>query len=140
MSKMIFVNLPVTDLAVSTRFYEAIGCAKNGQFSNHQASSMVWSDAIYFHLLTHDFFSTFISKPVADARATCQVLLCLTRDSRDGVDALVEAAAAAGGKADVREPLDMGFMYNRTFQDPDGHVFEIVWMDPAAMPAQDAAG
>lgn len=135
MSKMIFVNLPVSDLARSTRFYEAIGCQKNEQFSDHQASSMVWSDVITFQLLTREYFATFTSKPVADAQASCQVLLCLTRDSRDEVDAIAGAAAASGGKADVRDVMDMGWMYNRAFADPDGHVFEAVWMDMGAAAA-----
>ena len=133
MSKMIFVNLPVADIAASTRFYEAIGCQKNEQFSDHQAASMVWSDTITFQLLSRDYFSTFISRPVADARQSCQVLLALTQDSREAIDSIADAAASAGGKADIRDPMDMGWMYNRAFQDPDGHVFEAVWMDMEAM-------
>ena len=134
-TKMIFVNLPVRDLAAATRFYEAIGCSKNAQFSNDVAASMVWSETITFMLLTHGFFSTFTKKPIADAKATTEVLLCLSRDSREDVDVITEAAAAAGGKADIRERQDMGFMYSRAFEDPDGHVFEPMWMDVAAMPA-----
>lgn len=133
MPKMIFVNLPVKDLAAATRFYKAIGCEQNLQFSNDQAAMMVWSDTISFMLLTHDYFSTFTSKRIPDAHQTCEVLLCLSRDSREDVDAITKAAAAAGGKADVRPPQDMGFMYSRAFQDPDGHVFEPVWMDMSAM-------
>jgi hypothetical protein len=131
---MIFVNLPVKDLAAATRFYEAIGCRKNAQFSDDKASSMVWSDTITFQLLTRDYFATFIARPVADAHQTCQVLLALTRDSRDEVDAIAKAAASAGGKADVRAVMDMGWLYNRAFADPDGHVFEAVWMDMSAVP------
>jgi len=137
MSKMIFVNLPVKDLAASTRFYEAIGCEKNEQFSDHRAASMAWSDIITFQLLTRDYFATFTPKPVADAQATSEMLICLARDSREEVDALTKTAATVGGKADIRDPLDMGFMYNRAFEDPDGHVFEVVWMDPAGIPAGD---
>ena len=136
MAKTIYVNLPVTDLAASTRFFEAIGCERNEQFSDHQASSMVWSDTITFHLLSRDYFSTFTPKKIADAHATSEVLLALTRDSREQVDAIVEAAAATGGKADIRAPMDMGWLYNRTFEDPDGHVFEAVSVDMAAMPAE----
>lgn len=132
MSKMIFVNLPVKDLAASTRFYEAIGCQKNAQFSDDKASSMVWSDAITFQLLTREYFATFSPRPVADAQKTCQVLLALSQDSRRAVDTVVGEAAAAGGKADVREPQDMGFMYNRVIEDPDGHVLEMAWMDMEA--------
>ncbi len=134
MTKMIFVNLPVADLAVSTRFYEAIGCQKNGQFSNDKAACMVWSESITFMLLTHGFFSTFTPKQIADAGRTCEVLICLSRDSRDEVDAITDAAAAAGGTADIRPPTDMGFMYGRSFEDPDGHVFEPMWMDVTQMP------
>lgn len=133
MPKMVFVNLPVADLAAATRFYEAIGCTKNPQFSDDNASSMVWSDEIVFMLLKRDYFQTFTTRPVADAKAATGVLIALSRDSRAEVDAIVEAAAGAGGKADPRPAQDMGFMYQRTFEDPDGHVFEPVWMDPAAV-------
>ena len=135
MPKMIFVNLPVKDLAAAIRFYKAIGCEQNLQFSDEKAAMMVWSETISFMLLTHEYFGTFTTKRIPDAQQTCQVLLCPSRDSREDVDAITEAAAAAGGKADVRPPIDMGFMYNRAFQDPDGHVFEPVWMDMAAAQA-----
>ena len=130
--KMIFVNLPVKDLAASIRFYEAIGCVKNEQFSNEQSAGMIWSDTITFQLLTHEYFATFTSKQIADAQKTCEVLLALSRDSREDVDAITQAAAANGGKADVRAPQDLGFMYSRAFSDPDGHTFEPAWMDMAA--------
>lgn len=140
MADMIFVNLPVADLAASTRFYEALGCRKNEQFSDDKASSMVWSDTITFQLLTRDYFATFTPKPVADARASSQALLCLSRDSRKQVAALAAAVGKAGGKADLRAPIDLGFLYNRAVEDPDGHMLELVWLDPAAaMPAQEAA-
>lgn len=130
--KMIFVNLPVSDLGVSTRFFEALGCRKNDQFSGETSSSMVWSDQITFQLLTRDYFQTYTAKPVGRAQESCQVMLALSADSRDAVDALVEAAAAAGGAADPRDPMDMGFMYNRAVEDPDGYVFELIWMNPDA--------
>ncbi|MFC6487511.1 VOC family protein [Nitratireductor sp. GCM10026969] len=133
MPKMLFLNLPVKDLAAATRFYEAIGCTKNEQFSDHRSASMVWSDTIVFQLLTHDYFATFTPKPIADSKTTSGMLIALSRDSREEVDAIAEAAAAAGGRADVQERQDMGFMYVRTFEDPDGHVFEPMWMDPAAV-------
>ena len=133
MSKMIFINLPVKDLAASTRFYEAIGCVKNEQFSDHNASSMVWSETIVFQLLARNHYATFTDKPIADAHAANAMLLALSRDSREEVDAIVQAAAGAGGKADVREPQDLGFMYLRTFEDPDGHTFEPAWMNMEAM-------
>lgn len=129
MAKAIFLNLPVKDLAVSTAFYQAIGCVKKEDFSNDDASSMVWSDTITFQLLRHDYYKTFTAKPVADAHATNGMLIALSRESREEVDAMVDAAIKAGGQADVREPQDLGFMYLRTFADPDGHVFEPAYMD-----------
>jgi uncharacterized protein len=135
MPKLIFVNLPVKDLAAATRFYEAIGCEKNTQFSDENASSMSWSETITFQLLTHEFYATFTRKPIADAHNASAALFALSRDSREEVDSIVEAAAKAGGKADVRELQDLGFMYVRTFEDPDGNVFEPMWMDVSAMKA-----
>jgi uncharacterized protein len=134
MTKMIFVNLPVRDLAAATRFYEAIGCKKNPQFSDEKSSSMVWSDTITFQLLTHDYFKTYLTKPLADARTSTGVLFALSQDSRAAVDAVVEAAAKHGGKPDIREPQDHGFMYLRSFEDPDGHVFEPAFMDMSQFP------
>jgi hypothetical protein len=129
---MIFVNFPVKDLAASIRFYAGIGCEQNHQFSNDQAAMMVWSDTISFMLLTHEYFATFAPAPIADASKATGVLIALSRDSREDVDSITEAAAAAGGTADVRELQDLGFMYSRAFADPDGHVFEPMWMDVAA--------
>lgn len=142
MAKMIFVNLPVTDLARAEAFYAAIGCTRNPQFSNDQAAMMVWSDTISFMLLTHDFYQGFTSRMIADAHATNEVLIALSRDSRAEVDAIAEAAIGAGGK-EHRETQDMGFMYSRSFEDPDGHVFEPMWMDVeaalSAMPQHEPA-
>lgn len=132
MTKMIFLNLPVKDVAASTRFYEAIGCTRNDKFSNEEAAMMVWSDTIAFQLLTPAYFSTFSPRPVADAASASGFLVALSCDDREAVDAMTEAAAAAGGRADIREPQDMGFMYVRTFEDPDGHIFEPAWMDMSA--------
>ena len=135
MTKMIFVNLPVADVAASTAFYEAIGMEKDLRFSNEQASAMQWSDTISFMILHRDFYATFTSKQIADARKTSEVLLCLSQDSRAAVDAITEAALAAGGK-EPRDPQDMGFMYGRSFEDLDGHIFEPMFMDmDAAMAA-----
>lgn len=137
MTKMIFVNLPVTDLGAATRFYETIGCVKNEQFSNDDAACMVWSETITFQLLARDYFASYAPRPISDAHQATEMLLCLSRDSKADVDAIAEAAAATGGRADLRDPTDLGFLYNRAFQDPDGHVFEAVWMDMnAAMGAQ----
>lgn len=136
MPKMIFVNLPVADLAAATRFYEAIGCTKNADFSDDNAASMAWSEEIIFMLLKRDYFSTFTSKPIADAHKAAAVLVALSQESREAVDAITEAAGRAGGKADVREPQDMGFMYSRAFEDPDGNIFEPVWMNMEAAMAE----
>lgn len=132
MAKMIFVNLPVADVAISTAFYESLGMVKDPRFSNEVASSMQWSDAIVFMILDKGFFATFTPKTIADATTTTEVLIALTMDSRAEVDAIVEKAGAAGGTSDVRPVQDMGFMYSRAFADPDGHMFEPVHMDEAA--------
>ena len=139
MSRMIFVNLPVTDLVHSVRFYEAIGGRKEPKFSNEHAAMIVLSDAINVMLLTHPFYSSFTAKPIADAHQTSQVILCLSADSREAVDTMIEAAAAAGGRIDVglkQEPVPL--MYGRDFEDPDGHSWEVMWMDPSA--AEQGAG
>ena len=132
MSKLIFVNLPISDLERSIAFYEAIGARKNPMFSDDTAACMVFSDAIHVMLLTHDKYRQFTSKPIADAHASSQVLLCTSADSREDVDALVAKAAATGGKADPGQIQDYGFMYGRSFEDPDGHHWEVMWMDMAA--------
>jgi uncharacterized protein len=132
MTKMIFVNLPVTDLARSTAFYQVIGAEKNPQFSDDTASCMVLSESIYVMLLTHDKYRQFTSKKIADAKATSEVLLCLSADDRAAVDDLVAKAQGAGGSADPGPTQDYGFMYGRSFEDPDGHHWEVMWMDPAA--------
>jgi predicted lactoylglutathione lyase len=133
MSKMIFINLPVTDLARATAFYEALGATKNPKFSNEMASMVSFSDAINVMLLTHEFFGTFTSKPIADARRSCQVLLCLSAESPEAVDALTDKATAAGGQPDVTPKQDFGgMMYGRSFEDLDGHIWEVMWMNPAA--------
>jgi uncharacterized protein len=132
MPQMIFVNLPVTDLARSIAFYEAAGASQNPKFSDDKTMCMVFSDTIFVMLLTHDKFAQFTSRPIADAHATVQTLLCLSTDSRDQVDSIVSRAAAARGKADPNPKQDYGFMYGRSVEDPDGHIWEIMWMDPAA--------
>ncbi|MDQ3140565.1 MAG: lactoylglutathione lyase [Pseudomonadota bacterium] len=131
MAQMIFVNLPVADLSKSMAFYEAVGAVNEPKFTNDQAACMVFSDTIFVMLLTHPFFAGFTSKPIADAHATCQVLLCISQDSRDAVDTITQRALGAGGR-EARPVQDMGQMYSRSFEDPDGHVWEPMWMDPAA--------
>ena len=127
----IFVNLPVEDLDHSKRFYEAIGARNEPKFSNEAGAMMVLSDTVHVMLLTKPFYSTFTSKPIADAHKSSQVLLCVSCDSPAEVDRLVEAAASAGGKADPGPKQDMGgMMYGRSFEDPDGHHWEPMWMAP----------
>ncbi len=135
MPKMIFVNLPVSDLERATAFYEAVGAVKNPQFSDHTASGMIISETIHVMLLTHEKFSQFTTKRIADARTTTEVLNCLSADSRDEVDGMVAKAKAAGGRADPGPTQDYGFMYGRSFEDPDGHIWEIMWMDVEAAKA-----
>ena len=133
MSKLIFVNLPVEDLERSKRFYEAIGARNEPKFSNEAAAMMVLSDTIHVMLLTKPFYSTFTGKPIADAHQTSQVLLCVSCDSPEDVDKMVDAAASNGGKADPGPKQDMGgMMYGRSFEDPDGHHWEPMWMDASA--------
>ncbi|ONF96607.1 VOC family protein [Sphingomonas jeddahensis] len=131
MTKMIFVNLPVTSVAKATAFYEALGFTKNAMFSNEQASAMEWSESISVMLLHTAFYRTFTDKALIDARTTSGVLLCISRDSRQEVDAITEAAIYAGGR-ETRERQDMGFMYSRAFEDLDGHTWEPMFMDMAA--------
>jgi predicted lactoylglutathione lyase len=133
MDKMIFVNLPVTDLARSKAFYEAIGARNEPKFSNESGAMMQFSDTIAVMLLTHDFYRTFTAKPIADAHSTSGALLCISCDSPADVDRMVEAAASNGGKADPGPKQDMGgMMYGRSFEDPDGHHWEPMWMDATA--------
>jgi uncharacterized protein len=132
MPKMIFLNLPVNDLARSTAFYEAVGATKNPQFSDETASCMVLSDIIHVMLLTHDKFRQFTPKKIADAKTTSEVLICLSADSRDAVDDIVGKASGADGRADPAPKQDYGFMYGRSFEDPDGHIWEVTWMDVEA--------
>jgi len=134
MTQMIFVNLPVTDVVRATAFYEAIGFTKNEAFSNEQASGMIWSDAIQVMLLDHKFYATFTDKSIIDARTHSGVLLCLSFDSREAVDDIHRRAKAAGGH-EARAIEDHGFMYGGAFDDPDGHGWETMWMDPSAAEA-----
>ena len=135
MAKMIFVTLPVSDLKRATAFYQAIGAVKNPQFSDDTASCMVFSDTIHAMLLTHDKFRQFTPKQIADATRTSEVLICVSADSRGEVDDLVKKATSAGGTADPTPTQDYGFMYGRSFEDPDGHIWEVVWMDVEAATA-----
>ncbi len=129
-ARQIFVNLPVKDLAKSVTFFKALGFAFNSQFTDETAACMVISDDIYAMLLIHDKFRQFTPKAIADAAATSEVLTCISQESRDAVNKLVDDALKAGATK-LREPQDYGFMFERSFQDPDGHIWEVMWMDPA---------
>ena len=133
MSTQIFVNLPVKDLDASKAFYTALGYTVNEQFTDENASSIVISDTIYVMLLTETFAARFTNKVIADATATTEVINALSADSRADVDRIVDAAFAAGATA-VKDPQEEGgFMYSRSFADPDGHQWEILYMDPSAV-------
>lgn len=126
--QMIFVNLPVRDLEASKTFFAALGYHFNPQFTNEQAACMVISDSIFVMLLVEPFFQTFTPKPLSDAGRQTEVITCLSSASRAAVDKLVDKALAAGAS----EPMparDYGFMYQRGFQDLDGHLWEIAYMD-----------
>ena len=136
MSRMIFINLPVKDLAASMTFYTALGFRNNAQFTDETAACMVWSEAINVMLLTHAKWRTFTSRPIPPASSS-EVMLALTCGTREAVDGMNATAAANGGTADINPVQDLGFMYNRNLADPDGHVWEAFWMDMSAMPSAD---
>lgn len=133
MTKMIFVSLPINDLQASIAFYKALGFEQNPQFSDDTSACMVWSEAIYVMVVTHAKWRTFTQRPLP-AAGSCGSMLSLAMESRAAVDAINEAAAANGGKADVNPVDDLGFMYTRDLADPDGHMWAALWMDPAAIP------
>jgi predicted lactoylglutathione lyase len=133
MSKIIFLNFPVHDLQASTAFYEALGGRLNSQFSNAQTASIQLSEAIVVMLLKHERYASFTKRPIGDARRESQALIALSAESREAVDTTLERTVAAGGKADPNPPQDHGFMRSRSVEDPNGYVWEIVWMDPSAI-------
>ncbi|HEY7386596.1 MAG TPA: VOC family protein [Beijerinckiaceae bacterium] len=130
MSTKVFVNLPVKDLQKSMAFFEALGFTFNPQFTNDNAACMVISEHNYAMLLRHEFFKGFVTKPIADAHNSTEVLIALGLESRAAVDGMVAKAVKAGGK-EPRPMQDHGFMVQRTFEDLDGHIWEAFWMDPA---------
>ncbi|MCA6122496.1 lactoylglutathione lyase [Bradyrhizobium sp. WSM 1704] len=132
MPKLIFINLPVLDLARATAFYQAIGAVRNEQFCDDTASCMVLSETIHVMLMTHDKYRFFTSKTIADPKTTSQVLLCISADSRAEVDDVVTRAGRAGGVVDPAPVDEYDFMYGRSFEDPDGHLWGVNWMDMAA--------
>jgi uncharacterized protein len=133
MARQIYVNLPVKNLERTKAFFGSLGFGFNPQFTNESGACMVIADNIYAMLLTESFFQTFTKKPIADATRSTEVLVCLSCESRAEVDELVRKALDAGGKA-PNAPQDHGFMYGHGFEDIDGHVWELVYMDPNAAP------
>ncbi|WP_329301885.1 VOC family protein [Streptomyces sp. NBC_00659] len=130
--QMIFVNLPVSDVAASRKFFTELGYTINPQFSTDDCACVVISDTIIAMLLGRQRYADFTKKEIADATKTSEVLLCLSAESREKVDELVDAAIVAGGSG-TGEAQDQGFMYGRAFDDLDGHTWEVMWMDPAAV-------
>lgn len=135
MHKQIFVNLAVDDLPKSKAFFEALGLSFDPRFTNEQGACLVIGENIHAMLLTRAFFKTFIDKDIADPRQTTEVLTCLSCDTRAEVDTVVANAVKAGGKAH-RQPQDHGFMYARGFEDLDGHIWELAFMEMSAVPPQ----
>lgn len=135
MANMIFVNLPVRDLKAAMAYYKALGFDHNPQFTDETAACIVISDTIFVMLLTHDKFREFTNTPIPDAKAAIGALYALSRDSREAVDSIAEAALKAGGR-EQRAATDYGFMYGRAIADLDGHVWEYTWMDLSQMPTE----
>lgn len=134
--QQIFVNLSVADVAASRRFFGALGFGFNEQFSNDQGACMVVADNIFVMLLATPFFTSFCTKPVVDAKQATEVLVCLSRPSRAAVDEMVAQAVAAGGSVPRPPQVHGDFMYGHAFEDLDGHVWELAWMNPDAAPPQ----
>lgn len=131
MSRLIFVNLPVEDVAATRAFFGGLGFEFNDQFCDENTACMVINDSAWIMLLEKDRFRDFIADDICDTSTNREVLTCISADSREDVDSLVDAAIAAGGTKWM-DPQDHGFMYGRAFRDLDNHVWEVMWMDPAA--------
>lgn len=132
MATKIFVNLPVKDLKASIEFFTKLGYTFNPQFTDETATCMIISEDIYAMLLTHEKFKVFTPKEICDATKSSEVLICLSCESREQVDEQVGKAVAAGGTT-YNKPQDHGFMYGHGYQDLDGHIWELMWMDPSAV-------
>jgi predicted lactoylglutathione lyase len=132
MSRLLFLNLPVADLSASREFFAALGFEFNEKFCDDGAVCMIVSDQAYVMLLQRDRFAEFVTKPVADATEATALTVAISADDREAVDALAETALAAGAGA-AKDPQDYGFMYQRSFHDLDGHLWEVAWMDPVAV-------
>jgi len=133
MATQIFVNLAVKDLERSVEFFGKLGYAFDPRFTDDNATCMIVADNIFVMLLVESFFRTFTDKPLCDARRCTEVLVCLSCDRRQAVDELVAKAVAAGATP-PRAPKDYGFMYQHGFEDLDGHIWELVWMQPDGAP------
>lgn len=129
MNKNIFVNLAVKDLEKSKQFFTKLGYTFNAQFTDETAASLVISENIYAMLLTHEKFKQFTKKDIVDSHRATEAIIALSCESKDEVDKTIENVLAAGGK-EARPTEDYGFMYGRSFEDPDGHIWEVFWMDP----------
>lgn len=135
MTRQIFINLAVRDLDESMRFYSALGFTNNPQFSDQTAKCMVWSEHIFVMLLTHNKFSAFTAKPIADTKTNIASLLSLSLSSIDEVNNIMANGLNAGG-TETNEMRDYGFMQQRTIEDPDGHTWELFFMDMSKFPGQ----
>ena len=137
MAKQMFLNLPVKDLDKTVEFFTALGFKFNPDFTDENATCMIVNDDAFVMLLAENYFKSFTSKQVADAGSTAEAIMAFSVDSRKGVDEVVRTALTSGGTAS-EDAQDYGFMYTHSFQDPDGHLWEVFWMDPAG-PPKDAA-
>ena len=134
MAKAVFINLPIGNLKASMAFYDALGFKNKPQFTDDNAACMVYSDTIYVMLHSHDSWRRFTQRPIPPSTSS-EVMLAISFDTAKEVDTMNEIAQAHGGTADINPKQDLGFMYSRAFTDPDGHIWEPFWMDPAAIPA-----
>lgn len=134
MATQIYLNLPVKDLDRSVEFFTALGFSFNPDFTDENATCMIINDDAYVMLLVEGFFKTFTSKSIADAASSTEAIMAFSVDSREGVDDMYRKAIAAGG-TESQPVQDYGFMYSHSFQDLDGHLWEVMWMDPAGPPA-----
>lgn len=137
MATQIYLNLPVKDLNRSVEFFSALGFSFNPDFTDENATCLIINDNAYVMLLVEGFFKTFTSKEIVDSNRSTEAITAFSVDSREAVDETVRKALAAGGSPS-QEVQDYGFMYSHSFQDPDGHLWEVMWMDPAGPPADDA--
>lgn len=129
MATQVFINLPVKDLQASIAFFTKLGYSFNPQFTDENATCMIISDTIYAMLITHNRFKDFTKKAIADASKTTEVLIALSAESKENVHEWADKAIAAGGR-EANEPQDHGFMISRSVEDLDGHIWEMVWMNP----------